>query len=329
MNDLFGIQNVSLSELQHFGFESFKKRAFYLTCENMDTISTFYDLCYFGNDKVPFYHCLPLLNTATNNHEYRYMLIDIEDDVVFIAYKVIQIMTTKQIRVFDIPVSKKGNLTNSKMVIETLKSKHFVKFAVQKCFLEFYEGLDYNPIEGYNNYFYSNSILASLPKRKLRGWRIKNLLDDKDFSFCLCDSIDYESIVELRNDFNDYLVERGSKPSAKDDKEFYGLSLLKDKNKKLMPIYYKGNLISLTVFVVFNDVVYNIYQMERKHYNCQDETLDKMLKYNMEEKTKYIAFKLFGRQVERIYILGAMPNEKRLIAHKERTSDGKIEYFLI
>lgn len=327
---LFGNQLTqwTLDDLRKADFEYFKKFGYYLNYDHIETIDKFYGICYSSYEKVQFYHCLPLLNTIVSNHEYRFILVNVKDDVLFLAYKVIQIMTTKQIRIFDIPISQKISCENVQEVINVLKDKGFLRFAVQKDFLEYYKGFKIEKLESYNNYFYSFSKLKSLPNKKLKGWRIKSLVENKDFSFGLYDCIDIDAVRELREDFNIYLIERGSKPSPKDDKEFYRLATQKSGRKKVMPIYYKGILISITVFMIYQNVAYNLYQIERKHYDLNDTVLSKMLKYNMEEKTKYIAFKLFG-DIERIYILGAMPSEKRLLAHKERTSDGKIEYFIL
>lgn len=326
MKSLFDSDIITYDQLVGFDFESFKENGCVLDADNLETIMKYYCVLYDG-EKVPFYHCLPLLNSVVNSREYRYLLIDVDNDTCFIAYKVIQILTTKQIRCFDIPISSSSCVDHTFAIIKALSDKSFVRFAVQKSFLCYYNGMDFEPLESYNNYFYSYAAFSKLPNRKFKDWRVKSLTCNDDFSFCITDRLPLQEVKNLRNSFNRYLLERGSKPSPKDDKEFFKLTTTPCKGKKIMPIYYKGLLISVTVFMVFQNVVYNLYQIELKHYDNTNSVLDKMLRFNMEEKTKYIAFMLLNG-IERIYILGAMPNEKRLIAHKERTSDGKIEYFI-
>lgn len=327
MKSLFELEteHISLSELKKADFTFFKNG--YLLDDNFKkTISKYYDSFYNNVDIVPFYHCIPSFNTVTKDKAFRFIIIDINGTSCFVAYKIIQIIKTKQIRVFDIPITLDGDVEKSLKVFNLLQNKPFVRFAMSDYSLVLLGVQTDKKLIEYTNYYYTREATDIIPNKKKKHWGINVLQENKDFQVLLLDKISAREAQNITEDFNKYIVERGSTISTKDNKEFLAFCKGYD-NIKLLCVYYKNTLISITVLYVYGDVAYNLYQKDLKHYDTQDRILDKMLRYYMEQKTKLLCFN-YLKEVKRIYILGCMPSEKRLIQHKEMCSDGKIEYYI-
>jgi len=327
MNCLFELNTepISLTDLENAEFDFFKG-GYLLNDSYNETILKYYNAFYNKEENVPFYHCLPAFNTITNDKSFRFFVVDICGALYFIAYKIIQIIKTKQIRVFDLPIAIDGNIDNTRKVFEILNNKPFIKFAMSDYATRLLNVQKNKRLVEYTNYYYTRQATDLIPRKKIKHWGIKTLQENKDFNVVILDKIPQNDTQAIVNDFNKYLVERGSFVSKKDNDEFCAFCRGYD-NIKLLCIYYKSILISVCVLYVFGNVAYNLYQKDLKHYDTQDPILDKMLRYNMEQKTKFLCFKHLPN-VKRIYILGCMPSEKRLIKHKEMCSDGKIEYLI-
>lgn len=310
---------------------SFFKKGLLLNYESKDTINIFFTKLYNTWDIIPFYHCIPEINSITGESKYRFMIIKIDDDEVFFAYKVIQILTTKQIRVFDKVVSKNGNIENEIIVTRELEKKPFIKFAFLKNAAPLINNIDQaHKLVEYNNYYYTReSFFSSVTNQKLRKWGCNLFLKNTGYvvSTRLSRNNDGEIIRKL---FNEYLIFNGHKINSKDDKEYKNIVFSDSDNIKIIAIYKDGNIISLTVLYVINEmkVAYMLYNMQiKKEQISNDDGLKKFLSHNMTERIKYAIFSTY-QDIDTIFILGCRPTERRLIKYKEEISDGKIEYYI-
>ena len=96
------------------------------------------------------YNMLPDYCKLVNEYRMRYVEIEFEDDVVGFIFKVVQIIKTKQIRLFEVPFSLNNNNNNIKIIIT-----HFYNI-LQKNFIIISNNFNCGIEEKeYNNYYYN------------------------------------------------------------------------------------------------------------------------------------------------------------------------------
>ena len=329
-NFLFGNEYVcwTLDELFNADFEKFKSVNILNDDYNV-VISEFYGNLYGGQYNIPFYHCLPTINSIVGEKKFKFAVVTIGDDEIFFAYKVIQILTTKQIRVFDLPISRSNNMFNVGMVLTHLKGKDFVKFAFLGNYSNWYDMDKCDRLIEYDNYYYHNTLASNIRNDKKRKYGINEFNASGDFTVLLTNALPLSELKDIRKDFNDYLIMRGSKINKNDDKDFFAICTSNEPRVCIMTMCYKNKIIHLTVLYVVKElgVAYTIYDMSRHAYDKSDAILKRAISHNMTEKTRYFTSLLLPN-IKVIYVLGCRPSEKRLLKHKEQTCDGKIEYYI-
>ena len=266
----------------------------------------------------PFYNLSLDYNTMTKDSKFRFLLIDEGEDKVFAPYKVIQLMKTKQIRFFGFPISEISNKANEQKVFDALKKLPFVKFV----FSEKISGASRQT--EYDDYFYE----LDNPKFATSRYRSKNyinkLLANPDVQIAFTQAPYNAAFQELRKAWKEGMEARGSKVSPVSDRCFTNIINSRNKNLRFISVFYKGKLLSLQVFLLkeaYADLLYI-------HHLWKGE--EKRILSNIVEIQKYLSWKfLFEQGVERVYLAGCRPTEHRLLKHKQRTCDGRIEYYLL
>lgn len=298
-----------------FEFEWFKQQKT-LTMEHEKEINKFYALRYSENYPV-FYHCSPQYNSAIGSNQFRYAVIDKDTDKIFIAFKIIQIMTTRQIRVFDRPISLIGNVDNEDWLIEQLKQKSFIKFAYK----ENTKGFNGNRLVEYDDYY----IDFSMHKINMRYvHRFQSIPDLKLLIVNKLDSQQQKQLYDLRVLWSQY--ENASKLSLK---EYNNLLHSNVPNIYHVITYYKNQIVHDKVIFV-NDLGYanSVYEFGNRNVEC-DGIIKKILYHKLIDiRNYYIKCFLAKRGIKRLYIAGCRPTEKRMIQHKQQISDGVIKYYL-
>jgi len=318
---------VALDVLKRADFEFFKGGTL-LDADHSFVINGYYGRVYNDASRVPFYHCMPSYNTITNDKKFRFLLVSTGDDTVFFAYKIIQILKTKQIRVFDKPISSLGKAVSEQAVMDVLSSLTFVRFAFSTNIVFDADLKDTERLVEYDNYYYTRrSFFDGLPTWKLNKYGIR-LVNDGDF-LVTTKRIPMRDALKIRADFNRYLSDNGHKIAKNDDAVYRLIISSACKRIRTLAIYYKGEIVYLRVMMVYEElgVAYALYDMQTRYYDKTDKVLDKVLSHNMVEKIKYFTFTSFPR-IDVVYILGCRPTEHRLLAHKEMICDGKIEYYI-
>lgn len=318
----------SLDELSNAGFEQFKS-ANILNDDYGNVINGFYGKLYDGQFNIPFYHCLPVFNSIVGEKKFKFAVVNIGDDEIFFAYKVIQILTTKQIRVFDLPISRLSNNENVEKIIGILRKKDFVKFAFIGAHSKPYDISECSRLVEYDNYYYVNDFCKRVTNREKKNYGIRLLENNDDFVVSLNEKIMLRDLQGIRNDFNKYLRQRGSSVNKKDDKEFYDICCSASDKINVITIRYKGTLVHINVLYAVEElgVAYSLYDISLHDYDTGDRIIKKAIEHNMTEKIKYYTSQFLPKS-RVVYILGCRPSEHRLLAHKERISDGKVEYYL-
>ncbi len=303
--------------MEKYTFEWFKKQKT-LTMEHCDEIYQFYKLRYNANYPV-FYHCMPEYNSSIANTQFKYVIFAMDTDKVFVAYKIITIMTTRQVRLFDAPISLYGNIEHEKQLLDKLKSLDFVKIAFKQntpYLLEANELLEYND-------FYIDFSVHKLSKRYLNMfYRCKQF--DIQIKSSLS-NFEIVALLDLRKTWSTYLS--ASKSSFK---EFENILRHPVGNIRFIVVYYKDKPISVEIILITALNYANmLFEIKTREKICDTEMEQKFLNYGVAKlRNIYIRLLLKDWHMTRLYLAGCRPSEHRLLKHKQKISDGVIKYFL-
>lgn len=295
--------------------------------ENEQEIYSYYKNRY-SCDNPPFYHCVPIYNTIINNNQFMYIVVEFDNDSVYFQYKMIQILKTKQIRIIDTPISINGITDNETIVIKKLKQIGFVKFVYKENFINKNISNDGECSE-YNDYYYNfyNNKYNGHYKQKHYINKMKN---NKDFKISIIVSVDKKYISPLRDTWVKGMCENGQKVQSKNTKDFYLITQQEDNRVVNIIISYKNQPISIQTLLIDNIIKFQdcLYINHMGRINSEDHELNMVLK-NMQDIQNYIACEyLCSIGIKKMYIAGCRPNEKRLLKHKEKISDGVIRYYI-
>lgn len=296
-------------------FRWFASNTNILNNDYADKIKQFYERM-----EKPFYNLSLDYNSMTKESKFRFLLIDVGEDKVFAPYKVIQLMKTKQIRFFGFPISERNNKANERKVFEALKKLSFVKFV----FMERISGASRLP--EYDDYFYELDNRKFATSRYRAKNHINKLLANTDVQISFTKAPYSASFKELRKEWKLGMEARGSKVSTSSDRCFTNIINSRNKNLRFISVFYKGKLLSLQVFLL-NEAYADLLYI---HHLWDGIGEEKRILGNIVEIQKYLSWKfLFGQGIKRIYLAGCRPTEHRLLKHKQRTCDGKIEYYIL
>jgi len=321
---------ISLKEIYSYSFDDFKSKGYLLNSDYEDIILKYYEKVYKNEYIIPFYHCLPTFNSLTKDKKFKFIIVKRGDDTILLVYKVIQILKTRQIRFFDIPISLNGIEENQYELIFELSKKDFIRFCYSFPFTDWFNTAYCNRYPEYDNYYKSRiwfEKTCNISWQKKKG--IYEILNNIDFKVIVSDIINENDSKKIRNSFNDYIKKRGGLVSKNDDREFYNIvKCKKHKNIKFISIYYKNEIVALrVVFLLTNiNVAYSIYNIHIRS-GFIDSVLEKTIKHNFDEKMSFFVFNYF-KQIKRLYVLGYMPSEKRLAKHKANIYKDCIKYYI-
>lgn len=323
----FKPQEVRFDELRTHDFDWFKSNPNFLCASYDDALSPYYDI-YKQRGVKPFYHLSPTYNTVMNDTHFRYLIVRFGGDKVFVPYKVIQILKTKQIRFFNKPVSRDGNTEHENAVFYKLNSLDFVKFVLTES-----ERMDgYEPLVEYDDYYFT--LDDKDHKYNSSKYRSKNYINqifsNKDVTLEYGCTADAKQLLSLYEVWKNGMIKNGSVVTKSNDKQFTDLMFSTNIKIQYIVIYYKSRPISCQSFI-----------LEKEHGYCDclfihhiwDDDGDKILHritQNITEIQKYMChYFLYLREgIQTVYIAGCRPSEHRLLKHKQRISDGKIAYYL-
>ena len=93
---------VSCEMLEHLDFKYFANSPNILNESFAEYLQPYYDQ-YIKNGNKPFYHCSLAYNTILDDKKFRFLIVATHNTKVFVPYKVIQLLKTRQIRFLTIP----------------------------------------------------------------------------------------------------------------------------------------------------------------------------------------------------------------------------------
>ena len=138
--------------------------------------------------------------------------------------------------------------------------------------------------------------------------------------------IDYNDAMRLR----DLWEKENNIKSTANTREF--MRIVKNEHNlpfRYITVYYEKTLIALRVMLLsWNGCIYSLFNIHTRNTD-ENTPYGFIVRHNMSEKMQVLCYNFFLGEYERIFILGCRPSEKRLLAHKENISDGKIKYFIV
>lgn len=321
-------KHTHISALYGLDFRWFATHTNMLTDEYADVLQPYYDE-YVRNGCKPFYNLSLAYNTMTDDRKFRFLLVTTDaGDEVFVPYKVIQILKTRQIRFFGFPMSKNKIAYNEKNVFEKLRNLDFTRFVFTS---EKTTGKVSRIVE-YDDYFYTlDDKTATYGTSRYRSKNyINKLLNDPDVRITFGVTPDNVAFDELRKAWKIGMNERGSFVSTVDDRHFAHITSSHNIDLRYLCVYHRDVLVSLQVFLCNATFQYADCLYIHHLWQSDDEARRKILG-NIVEIQKYLSWEhLYNHNgITHVYIAGCRPSEHRLLAHKERISDGKVEYFIL
>lgn len=278
------IRIFSIREIYSFTFNDFKTKGYPLNNEYQETILKYYKKVYKNEFIIPFYHCLPTFNTLTNDGKFKFLIAQRGDDTILLVYKVIQILKTKQIRFFDIPISLNCIEENQYELIYDLLKIDFVRFCYSSPFTDWFNTAYCDRYPEYDNYCKSRDWYDNVCNKswqRVRG--VYDVLHNDDFKIVVSNFIFLNEAKCIRENFNEYIEQRGGKVSRTDDNEFYNIIKNAKYNDKIVyvALYYKNEIIGLRVLFVIRElgVAYGLYNIHVRHEVYKDKIVEKALKF--------------------------------------------------
>lgn len=326
-----------LQELENSDFTFFAKNTNIMNDDFSNSLNPFISK-YLLNGIKPFYHLSLKYNTISKSNKFRFIIVKFNRDIVFVPYKIIQIIKTKQIRFFYFPISINSNKDNSDKVFDILIKKNFVSFVVTESELNDIEirrnYLSIKRLFEYDDYFYQLDNKQHYLTGKYRSKNyINKLLNSQNVKIQfqdICDTKTTNDIFDLRNIWANGMEERGSVISKDSDSLFNFFCRSNDTNIKKILIYFNGTLISLKVFLCDFERCYADCIYIHHFWESDNDEQHKILQ-NITEIQKWLSWKYLYQDngIKTVYLAGCRQSEHRLLKHKERICDSKIQYSII
>ena len=323
---------VSIYDIDQLKFDDWKKLGNLLDLTYENVVNEYYAIEYNKNNP-PYYHCLPLYNEITGDKSHRFLLIKIEQDYVFVAFKIIQIMTTKLIKIIDKPISKFGLLTNETDVIFHLRHLDYIKFTYKEKYACLF-GSKGKISEQDCDYYYDYDQQTDRYTKRYLVKNHFNRFENGDFSvsftpyinlFQACD------LYDLRKTWENTKTEQGIITTPKTSKFMEIINRLNgQKNALFLNIYYKDKLVLNYCYLVYDGFAVNLFRQSISR-TSQFESDNTWLNNTFSRLDKYAVYvsllHLHNKHINMIYYGGARPSDKTLMEYKKNHSNGRIEYF--
>ena len=305
------------------------KKGFVLNLDTYDRIKEFW-CSYWNEDCPPFYHLMPKYNTVNKTNIFRYLLIQVDDDVVLLTYKLVHQFNVFQVRVFGYPIAK-NNPKNADRVVDVLRPKKLVRFLLNRE-TEVARFAHNERIDHCDDFYYDYDKQDVLSSRFVHHHYVNRFLNSPDFShdMCIGDSIqlDIDALVDMWFKWRDALYYVIPDRTHLEYKKFL-MSPLVSKSV----LYYKGNPFSITIFDVDADlnIARNYFNTHIGRYYSGDEDAQKVYR-NTTQIQKYLIGKYLVKNtsVRKVYTAGADAHTDltRCYDHKVETSYGCVKYWL-
>ena len=330
-NGYYSVSALTLDEIKSCNFDFFAHNPNIVSNVYSKTLDRFDD-----KKEVPFYHLYPSYNTAIRNNEYRFLVVKVGNNHWVYEYKIVHIVTTKQIRFFGLPKTDDTYVTSDmERIIRALSSIEFVRFVFNESQRERIENIlgdirlskrlwnhdeFFYFIDSDNEYFTSNR------------WKKKhyvNLLNRTSaFSHDVSRDINIAETNNLRETWKIGMENKGDAVRQSTERSFQCFIRHLDKGQfRVISLRYNWRLIAQEMFLVDKQrrVCQSLYCIHVFDYG--DDIILKHIVNRMVSIQKYLSWVYLSGDANVVYV-GTGAN-KKLYEHKKRTCDGNVEYYIM
>lgn len=321
----------TLGQIKSFDFQAFSSNPNVVSMDFWEEINKYEDY-----DDVPFYHLYPSYNTAIKNNEYRFLVIDISGRKWIYRYKIVHIVTTKQIRFFGLPMTDGSYVTSDvERIILALSTIDFVRFVFNGNQRERFENIlggtrSPQRLLNHDEFFYridhDNVCFTS------NRWKKKhyvNLLNRTSaFSYDVSRDINIAETNNLRETWKIGMENKGDAVRQSTERSFQCFIRHLDKGQfRVISLRYNGRLIAQEMFLVDKKrrVCQSLFCIHVFDYG--DDIILKHIVNRMVSIQKYLSWLYLSCDANVVYV-GTGAN-KKLYEHKKRTCDGNVEYYIM
>lgn len=321
---------IPLKELEDNkdSFEWFKNKSILLTDCSEDELNRYYSIKY--SYLNPPLYLMDFTNARIEDKSsMRCMFIDVDSHTVLIVFRLIQLMRTRRIHLFDIPLSFDSE--SSMKVLNIMKNS-----SVTTCiFKEKYNGLfnECYPKESYNDYYYdlekddkelfsNNDWQKDIGIRKFMSdsgkYQIVNIQGKKEY---------FQSAIECRNTWWN-----GKEEDGRDVKMKFFLNSLKFPFDKIwnIALVHENKVLAVKTLLLHKEyaVMLLFFHVSRQYKELREQGIDNIVLRHLDKCMRYASGKALLQQgIKREYLLGFAPGNTSLQHHKECHADGVVRYF--
>ena len=322
------MEPISIYDIEKLTFDDWKRLGIVLNQSSENIINDFYAKTY-DQDNPPYYHCLPLYNEITGDKSHRFLLVSIESDIVFVAFKIIQIMTTKLIKIIDKPISKIGLITNEIDTVFHLRKLDYIKFTYKEKYA-FYFDRKAEISEQDCDYYYDYYIQENKYSNKYLVKNHFNRFDNGDFQVLFTKRLTQEQLWDI------YCLRGVWEYEKKQDKIAVTPNAIKfnqiinklngNQNALFLNIYHKGKLVLNYVYLVYNGFAVNLFRTSISRVETENTWLNNTYS-RLDKYAVYMSLlRLHSLHINKLYYGGARPSDKTLMEYKKKHSNGRITY---
>lgn len=259
----------------------------------------------------------------------RHMLVSVDGSTVLIVFRIVQLMRTKRIHLFDIPLSDSANASNA--VLDAMKGSGIVTFIFKKKYVPLFGKCERK--ESYNDYYFDlekdNREMFENPEwqkdtgirkfiRGENGYRIVNVQGMRKYD---------SAVVECRRRWWNAKGER-----TRDNEMKFLMNSLQISPEKVwnIALMHDDTALAVKTLIVHDQyaVMPLLFHVSRSYVELRENGIDNIVLRHLDKCMRYASGKLLmERGIKREYILGFAPANKSLKRHKELHSDGVIEYY--
>lgn len=240
------------------------------------------------SDNMPYVDTYPEYSESSNNYRYRFMIIKIDNDYVFVQIKIVDLMNgTRYFHIYH-PVSLQHNFTHELLTLKGLSEiEHFRQVVM----------ITSEPQDDYwcNNYYNTPESASFMFRSKYTSKhcikRLDALLDTTFIDKCNSDLI---SEVE---DFNNLwgTLRSNLRLNVKSDRKLME-SMNDYKDIQMMICRFNGKLLAFHIYLSYLDKYIIVHTAEnlsiggldyiKEYFECSDEEA-KMIMYNLSNYIQY------------------------------------------
>lgn len=192
-NDLFSVvEDITINDIENWEFNDWKENGKLLNESSLNCLSKFISLEYSG-DNPPYYHCIPSFNSSISCNDHKFIIIKNNDDEILIMYKVVQIMHTKIIKIYDKPISLNRDCLVEQEIVNKLSKKNFFKFTYKDKYATLYGGGELSEQDCDN--FYSRDEMTAKYTNKYIKKHLFYRYNEPDFKIELTTKCNVDELI--------------------------------------------------------------------------------------------------------------------------------------